>query len=167
MRSYLLPALLALLVVPAACGGGQKAAEAQPTLPPMLIDDRGTTMPLDKAIGLIAYKPWIPPGQVLKYAIIPPLGGEDTPQNDGFAVEYMSGSHAMLLSEWPKQNFTLTFMKAQDITFTPCTIVHYKSDGVAWTTGGKLAMTLQPDGTLAPRDIEAEAKRLIAAGACR
>ncbi len=136
-------------------------------MPPLLIDDRGITMPLDKAVTNINYRPWIPPGQILKYAVIPPLGGNDTPENRGIAVEYMSGTHAMLLSEWPKQNFQLMFMHAQDITFKPCAIVHYKTDGVAWTTQGKLAMTLQPDGNVVPSAVDAEARRLIAAGACR
>jgi hypothetical protein len=104
---------------------------------------------------------------VLKYAVIPPLGDQDTPQNRGIAVEYEQGHVAWLLSEWPKQNFTLLFLKGQDISFTPCTVAHYKSDGVAWTTRGRLAMTLQPDGSVPVRAVEAEARRLIAAGACR
>jgi hypothetical protein len=133
----------------------------------MLIDDRGISMPLEEAVTKIDYRPWIPPGQVLKYAVIPPLGGADTPSNRGIAVEYEVKGTAMLLSEWPKQNFTLLFLRAQDITTKPCEIAHYKLDGVAWTTHGPLAMTLQPDGNVSPKAVEAEARRLLANGACR
>jgi hypothetical protein len=133
----------------------------------MLIDDRGVVMPLQQAVTKISYRPWIPPGHVLKVAVIPPLGDLDTPDHRGIAIEYQSGNRQMLLSEWPKQNFVLLFLHNQDITLTPCTIAHYKIDGVAWTTRSKLAMTLQPDGNVDAKDIVAEAQRLIAAGGCR
>jgi len=155
----------ALLLALMACG--HKAPEPTATLPPMLIDDRGVVMPLEDAVTKISYKPWIPPVQILKYAVIPPLGGADTPATRGIAIEYDNHGSAMLLSEWPKQNFTLLFLHGQDITDRPCVIAHYKSDGVAWTTRGNLAMTLQPDGTLTPKAVEAEARRLIGVGACR
>jgi len=133
----------------------------------MLIDDRGVVMPLQDAVTKISWKPWIAPRQILKFAVIPPLGDLDTPEHRGIAMEYQYGGQAMLLSEWPKQNFTLLFLHGQDITNTPCTIAHYKADGVAWTTKSNLAMTLQPDGNVSPKDVDAEARRLIAAGACR
>ncbi|HVA27489.1 MAG TPA: hypothetical protein VNF68_04880 [Candidatus Baltobacteraceae bacterium] len=155
--------LLAALV---ACGHkGQVSPTA--SLPPLLIDDRGISMPLEDAVTKIAYKPWIPPGQVLKYAVIAPLGGADTPANRGIAVEYEINGSAMLLSEWPKQNFSLLFLRSVDIALQPCVIAHFKSDGVGWTTHGALAMTLQPDGSVTPKAVEAEAHRLIANGACR
>ena len=44
--------------------------------------------------------------------------------------------------------------------------VLFTKDGVAWTTKTKLAMTLQPDGNVNPKDVDAEARRLIAQGAC-
>jgi hypothetical protein len=167
MRPYLKAMLLVLLAAAAACG--HKAADTAPSLPPLLIDDRGISMPLEKLMPKLNYRPWIPPGQVLKYAGIPPLGGAiETPDNDGFAVEYVTpDNHPMLLSEWPKQNFQLQFLHHEDITFTPCHVVFYKSDGVAWTTHGKLAMTLQPDGSMRAKDVEKEANRLIAVGACK
>ena len=155
-----------LLGVLAACARKQDAA-AQPSLPPLLIDDRGIVMPLEQVVTKVSYRPWVPPGDLLKVAVIPPLGGADTPNHRGVAVEYQSGRLAMLLSEWPQQNFTLLFARNQDITFTPCKVVHYKSDGVAWTTRSRLAMTLQPDGSADPKAVENEARRLIAAGACR
>ena len=151
-----------------ALAGCHKGPPPPPPLPPLMIDDRGVVLPLADAVTKIAYRPWIPPGvQVLKYAVIPPLGGDDTPQNRGIAIEYENNKVAWLLSEWPKQNFTLLFLKSQDITFAPCGIAHYKPDGVAWTTRGKLAMTLQPDGNVTGAAVEAEARRLIAAGACK
>jgi len=168
MRS-LRPLLISVLLVLAlaGCHRGQ-AAPASPSLPPLMIDDRGVVMPLEEAVTKIAYRPWIPSGvQTLKYAVIPPLGEQDTPANRGVAIEYEDNHIAWLLSQWPKQNFTLLFLRGQDITYAPCTVAHYKPDGVAWTTRGKLAMTLQPDGSVSAKAVEAEARRLIAAGACR
>ncbi len=165
LRPLLISALL--LLVPTACHKGDPAA-AQPSLPPLMIDDRGMVMPLEDAVTKIAYRPWIPPGvQILKFAVIPPLGDMDTPANRGVAIEYEDNHVAWLLSQWPKQNFTLLFLKGQDITYSPCTVAHYKPDGVAWTTRGKLAMTLQPDGSVSAKAVETQARRLIAAGACR
>ncbi len=133
----------------------------------MLIDDRGIVMPLEQAVTKISYRPWIPPRTILKYAVIPPLGDLDTPAHRGVAMEYRYKNTAMLLSEWPKQNFTLLFLHNVNITSTPCTIAHYKADGVAWTTHGNLAMTLQPDGSVDPQAVDAEARSLIATGGCR
>ena len=133
-----------------------------------MIDDRGVVMPLEQAVTKIAYRPWVPTSaQVLKFAVLPPLGNNDTPANRGVAIEYEDNHTAWLLSQWPKQNFTLLFLKGQDITYSPCTVAHYKPDGVAWTTRGKLAMTLQPDGSVSAKAVETEARRLIAAGACK
>ncbi len=124
-------------------------------------------MPLHQAVTHISYRPYVPRGaQILAYAVIPPLGDKDTPANRGIAVEYESNRHAWLLSQWPKQNFTLLFLHGNNISDAPCTIAHYKKDGVAWTTRGTLAMTLQPDGNATAASVDAEARRLFAAGAC-
>jgi hypothetical protein len=155
-----------VLFLVAACHHGASDAAPSP-LPSMLIDDRGVVMALTDVVTKISYSPWVPPRTVYKYAVIPPLGDLDTPDHRGIAFEYAYGKTAMLLSEWPKQNFTLLFLHGDDLTFSPCKIAHYKADGVAWTTHGKLAMTLQPDGNVDPRAIEREARALIAAGACR
>ena len=156
----------ALLATLAGCGHPAKATPLQASLPPLLIDERGVAMPLEQVVTKIAYRPWVPPRQALKFAVIPPLGDEDTAEHRGVAVEYVAGRQPMLLSEWPKQNFTLLFLHNQDIALKPCTVVHYKADGVAWTSRRNLAMTLQPDGTSDPKNVEIEAGRLIAAGAC-
>ncbi|MDQ2866402.1 MAG: hypothetical protein M3R51_09265 [Candidatus Eremiobacteraeota bacterium] len=132
----------------------------------MLIDGRGIVMPRQVALGKIDYRPWLPHEHIYKFAVIPPLGDLDTPNHRGIAVEYQDGRAAMLLSQWPKQNFSLLFLRNKDVSASPCTVAHYKADGIAWTTHGKLAMTLQPDGSADPRSVEKEARRLIAAGAC-
>jgi hypothetical protein len=168
MRRLRLLFSCAFLVAVAACGHkADPAPQAEASQPAMLIDDRGVVMPLDQAVTKINYRPWIPPRQILKFAVIPPLGDLDTPDHRGVAIEYQNGNTAMLLSQWPKQNFTLLFLHGEDISFVPCKPVHYKQDGVAWTTRGKLAMTLQPDGNVNPKDVDSEAQRLIAAGGCR
>lgn len=163
-RSLLIGALVLF-----ALGGCHKAQPAQaPSLPPLLIDVRGVVMPFEQAVTKISYRPYVPPSaQILAYAVIPPLGNEDTPAHRGIAIEYESGRHAWLLSQWPKQNFSLLFLRGKNITDAPCTIAHYKKDGVAWTTRGALAMTLQPDGSVTAQAVDAQARRLIAAGACR
>ncbi|MDP9025381.1 MAG: hypothetical protein M3N13_08415 [Candidatus Eremiobacteraeota bacterium] len=166
MRPYRLFLSCALLVGLAACNRAA-GAQAQATLPSMLIDDRGVVMPLEQAAGKIDYRPWVPPNQILKFAVIPPLGDADTPKHRGIAIEYEGANQAMLLSEWPKQKFSLILLHNQDVSASPCTIAHYKADGIAWTTRGRLAMTLQPDGNAEPKTVEKEARRLIAAGACQ
>jgi len=167
LRSLFACALLVSVAVACHRGAGPGGSAQPSPLPSMLIDDRGIVMPLTEAVTKIDYRPWIPPRSIYKYAVIPPLGDLDTPDHRGIAIEYAYGKTGMLLSEWPKQNFTLLFLHGDDITFTPCKIAHYKADGVAWTTRGKLAMTLQPDGSVDPRAVDTEARALIAAGACR
>jgi hypothetical protein len=102
----------------------------------------------------------------MAYAVLPPLGNADTDQTRGIGIEYASGHDALLLSEWPKQNFSIAFRKG-DPALRPCVATHYSSQAVAWTTPGGLVMTLQPDGAVPPVDIDREAARLIRAGACR
>src|SRR5215469_1484481 len=166
LRPLLISALILLAM--AGCHRGGTAVAGAPSLPPLMIDDRGIVLPLDEVVTKVAYRPWVPvSAQVLKFAVIPPLGDNDTPAHRGVAVEYEDSHVAWLLSQWPKQNFTLLFLRGQDITYSPCSVAHYKPDGVAWTTRGKLAMTLQPDGSVSAKVVEAEARRLIAAGACR
>jgi len=72
----------------------------------------------------------------------------------------------MLLSEWPKQGFSIGFGKRETV-LVPCTPTHYSTTNLAWTTPGGLVMTLQPDGTVEQSAVENEALRLIRAGACR
>ena len=165
MNQRLVVAALALFAF-AACGHKDSPPPATPA-PPMMIDDRGIVMPLEQAVTKISYKPWIPPGQVLKIAVIPPLGGDDTPANRGVATEYQQGPTMWLLSEWPKQGFALVFLRGKDITIDNCQLGRFKADGVAWTTKGKLAMTLQPDGAASPSEVDKEAKRLMSVGACK
>ncbi len=161
---------IAAAVLACALAGCAHRSGANPapsaSLPPMLIDQRGITMPLEDAVKKIGFKAFLPPGQILAFAVIPPLGGNDTRENRGLAAEYVSGRVAMLLSEWPKQNFTLAFPR-KDLTSTPCELAKYSETGFAWTSRGGLAMTLQPDGNVNSGAIEAEARRLIGAGACK
>ena len=132
----------------------------------MLIDERGTTMPLEQVVTHIAFRPFVPSPQVLAYAVLPPLGGLDTNANRGIGIEYLSGSTAMLLSEWPKQQFSVAFGQGQ-AGVANCTPVHYSAQALAWTTPRNVVMTIQADGSAAPATVEAEAHRLIRRGACR
>jgi hypothetical protein len=160
----LLAAALVLLILP---GCHRSAPARRRSIPPLLIADRGVVMSLDQAMTKVAYQPYVPAGtEVLAYAVIPPLGDKDAPATRGIAIEYERARRTWLLSQWPKQNFILLFLHGNNITDSPCTVAHYKVDGVAWTTRGSLAMTLQPDGTIPAAAVDAEARRLIAAGAC-
>ncbi len=157
-------AIALLMLVPlAACA---RKAEPVSTPPPLLIDQRGTTMPLTEAITHVAFKPFIPAQQVLAYAVLPPLGDVDTDAHRGLGIEYVVNGESMLLSQWPKQDFTIAF--GRDVAdIAPCTIAHYKNDGVAWLTPHDVVATLQPDGNVAPSTVDNEARRLMRAGACR
>lgn len=157
----------AVLVFALAACGHKDAAPVATEAPPMMIDDRGFVMPLEQVVTKVNYKPWLPPGQIQKFAVIPPLGGLDTPSSRGVAMEYQNGSTLWLLSQWPKQGFQMVFLRGKDITVDACQPGRFKTDGVAWTTKGKLAMTLQPDGAASPTEVDREAKRLMTAGACK
>jgi hypothetical protein len=153
------------LALVAACARHNQAPVATP--PPMLIDDRGTAMPLEKAVGHIVFRPYMPSNQILAYAVLPPLGDLDTDQHRGLGIEYVSNNHAMLLSQWPKQDFMIAFAHSVGQQLPPCTLAHYKADGAAWLTNGNVVMTLQPDGSVSPSVVDDEARRLMRAGACR
>ncbi len=155
----------AALLVLAACA--HRTPQTAPTaVPTMLIDSRGIVMPLREAVGKIGFRPYLPRDPVLAIAVIPPLGGADTTASRGIAVEYLSGRAHLVLSEWPRGSFDLSFGR-KDITFDPCTPVAYAPNEYAWTTRTGLAMTLQPDGEPPASGILGEARRLIALGACR
>ena len=152
------------LVLFAACARHADAPKATP--PPMLIDDRGTSMPLEQAITHVVFRPFIPAEQILGYAVLPPLGDLDTDAHRGLGIEYVSNNRAMLLSQWPKQDFVIAFARSMG-EIGPCTLGHYKVDGAAWLTSSNVVMTLQPDGSVSPTVVDDEARRLMRAGACR
>lgn len=161
---HLLAAAAALIAL-VACGH-QGKTEPAASLPPMMIDDRGKVMPLEEAVKVIGFRPYLPPGQILAIAVIPPLGDLDTVANRGLAIEYVTGRQPMLLSEWPnKQGYRLNFLGA-DITTTPCKMAHFKINGPAWTTRRGLLITLQPDGNVDAKTVDAEARRLMRLGGC-
>lgn len=161
MRRILIAAAIAL----SACGGQQRStAGADATTPPLLIDGRGRTMPLEQVVTHVAFRPYVP-AQAIAFAVLPPLGNVDTNEHRGMGVEYQAGGKAMLLSEWPRQGFTIQFGHSGPLG--ECRPEHYSTTSVAWTTPDKLVMTLQPDGPVDATDVDREAQRLIAAGACR
>ncbi|HZY98515.1 MAG TPA: hypothetical protein VFE36_02995 [Candidatus Baltobacteraceae bacterium] len=160
MRRILIAAAIAL----SACGGGHKQeAAADASAPPLLIDGRGTIMPLEKAVTHIAFRPYVP-AQAIAFAVLPPLGDLDINDHRGLGVEYQAGRNAMLLSEWPKQGYTIQFGRSGILR--ECQAEHYSTTAVAWTTPGNLLLTLQPDGPVDGAEVNREAQRLIRAGAC-
>jgi hypothetical protein len=156
---------MAALLALCACAGAHKKAGPAVTPPPILLDQRGTIMPFQKAVTHISFRPFVP-SQVLAYAVLPPLGGDDTDANRGLGIEYGAGRTAMVFSQWPKQRFAIAFGHG-GTTMETCTIAHYSPQAVAWTTPAGVVMTLQPDGNASPATIDREAQRLIRAGACR
>lgn len=161
MRRILIAAAIVLL---SACAGQKHPVDADASAPPLLIDGRGTTMPLEQVVTHIGFRPYVP-AQAIAFAVLPPLGGSDTDGHRGIGVEYQAGRNAMLLSEWPKQGYTIQFGRSGVLGV--CRPEHYSTTSVAWTTPGKLVMTLQPDGPVDATDVDREAQRLIGTGACR
>ena len=155
--------LIAAAIVLSACGGQKHVATSEASTPPLLIHGRGTTMPLEQAVIHITFRPYIP-AQAIAFAVLPPLGDVDTNDHRGLGVEYQAGRGAMLLSEWPKQRFTIQFGHSGMLSV--CRPVHYSTTSVAWTTPGNLVMTLQPDGPVDTSEVDREAQRLVRAGAC-
>jgi hypothetical protein len=160
MRRCLAIAVIAL----SACGGAKQAPPPSASAPPLLIDGRGTAMPLEQAVTHIAFRPYVP-DQAMAFAVLPPLGDLDTNEHRGIGVEYLAGHTAMLLSQWPKQRYPIEF--GHSGVLVDCHPVHYSTTSVAWTTPGNLVMTLQPDGPADGAAVDREALRLIRAGACR
>jgi hypothetical protein len=158
MRRVLIAAAIAL----SACGG-QKHPASDASAPPLLIDRRGITMPLEQAVTHIAFRPYVP-AQAIAFAVLPPLGDVDNNAHRGLGIEYQAGHDAMLLSEWPKQGFSIEF--GHGGALSECRPEHYSTTSVAWTTPGNLVMTLQPDGPVDASEVDREALRLIRAGAC-
>ena len=161
MRRFGIVALMLLAL--AAC---EKKAEDAATPPPALIDQRGTTMPFEKAITHISFKPYIPTDQITAYAVLPPLGDIDNDAHRGVGIEYVVGGNSMFISQWPKQGYTIAFGSEVGAVGN-CKPVHYMTNGVAWVTPHDVVVTLQPDGNVAPSTIDTEARRLVRAGACR
>ena len=159
-----------LLVFLTACAvkephAAQSASPSPSAAPTPLINARGVTMPLEKAVHEIAFRPFIPRAQISAFAAIPPLGGTDTRESHGLAIEYNRDGHTLLLSQWPRGNFDIAIGGA-DATHRPCAPVAYSAGGLLWTTRNGLVMTLQPDGTVAASSLALEARRLLHAGAC-
>lgn len=166
MRTTLcLGALLVAAVLGGCAAKGTAHQVATASLPPMLIDTRGVTMPLEQIVTKIAYRPYIPRVQGLQFAVIPPLSGTDTPDRRGIAIEYAAGKNAMLLSEWPSQHLPVTF-DGVNVVLRPCTAERFDKSSIAWSSRNGLVMTLQPDGALPAGAVAAEAHRLMASGAC-
>ena len=155
-----IPALLCVLLTAAACAKKAEQPRSAQTPAPvstLLIESKGVTMPLGLAVRSLHFRPFIPSGQILQVAVIPPLN-VDEQRNHGIAIEYAASSHALLLSQWPRAG--------AGITARPCAPVAYKADGLLWATRNGLVMTLQPDGTIDASRLAREARRLLLGGAC-
>lgn len=147
-------------------GGCARAAHPKPTPPPLLIDQRGTTMPFREAVKHIAFRPLIPSPQVLAYAVLPPLGGPDTDAHRGLGIEFVAHGQALLLSQWPKGTFAVGFGHGGGPTAS-CRLARYSPTGWAWITPQAIVTTLQPDGNVDARFVAAEARALMDGDSCR
>ncbi|HEY8313752.1 MAG TPA: hypothetical protein VIG51_06220 [Candidatus Baltobacteraceae bacterium] len=163
MRVYVIAAAFLFL---GACARADRAPGPAATARPLLIEGKGVTMPLEDAVRQIAFRSFVPTSALAAVAVIPPLGNADTHENRGIAFEYAAGGGAMLLlSQWPAQDFGLVVGPA-DLNARRCSPVRYAADAVIWSTRSALVMTLQPDGKVSPGRVAAEARRLLARGAC-
>ncbi|MEO6913790.1 MAG: hypothetical protein ABI182_07215 [Candidatus Baltobacteraceae bacterium] len=165
MRPLTQIAFAASLVIAAACSRPAAIRPAPQSSPTILISNRGVSMSLESAVQKISFRPLLPSSNISHVAVIPPLGGEDTLQNRGIAIEYTAGGTTLLLSEWPRQKFTLTVGQS-DLGASPCAVKAYKTDGAIWITRAGVVMTLQPDGVVRAERVFTEAARLVKTGNC-
>ena len=165
MRAQRIFPALAIIVALSACAHRPTVTATPPQQQQQLIESRGVVMSLAQAMQKVTFRPYLPPGRILTFAVIPPLGGADTPAHRGIAIEYTAQRNHLLLSQWPRQSFKLA-IGTTEITHHPCAIVHYSVTKVMWATHSNLVMTLQPDGRVRPAIIDAQARRLLALGAC-
>ncbi len=150
------------LAVLVACGARQPAPSPTPSATPMLIDDRGVTMPLTKVMTQTRLHPFLPVATHQVYAVIPPLGGRDTRATRGIAIEY-DGYHGsrVLLSEWPAQTFSIRF-GTHNVSGNPCSLVEYDPGRFAFSTRQGLVATVQGDGGSRRADVKASAEAAMA-----
>lgn len=169
MRTKLLLALVLLAFMTPGCGAikdrlhRSTAPEPTPT-PDTLVSHLGISTPFTKAVRGIAFRPYLPARQFLDVALVAPLNGDDVRENRGIAIEYVAGGQALVLSQWPMHGDIQ--LGQQQLGASPCTLIKIKATSVMWTTRSRLLMTLQPDGKIKPSRIFAEARRLLARGAC-
>lgn len=155
-RDAIAVTLAALLLC--SCGNGAGETKAARTPPPLLAAQRGVVMPYERARREIVFRPMIPSAQIVAVAAIPGLGHDDAPRTRGIAFEYARKGRAMLLSEWPRQNFRI----AQTCRPTP-----FVDGALMWATGKtSLVMTLQTDGPADRSALNEEARRLTTSAAC-
>ena len=149
------------IVALAACGSKQPAAQPTPTPKPLLIDDRGIVMPLDKVMRQVAFRPYLPMQGRQVFAALPPLGGADTRATRGLGVEYSGKNGAQVVrSEWPAQSFTIRFGK-HDLSASPCTLAEYDPGKFAFTTKTNLVETVQGDTGSSRADVQASAQEAL------
>ncbi len=154
-------AVLAFAVL-VACGARQPAPSPTPSATPMLIEDRGVTMPLAKVMTQTRLHPFLPLAEHQVYAVLPPLGGPDKPSTRGIAIEYdgQHGAH-VLLSEWPTQTFAIRF-GTHNVSGNPCSLVEYDSGKFVFSTHQGLIATIQGDGGSSRADVKASAEAAMA-----
>ena len=164
----------------------------EPTPPNTLVGQRGVTMPYRKALGEIAFHPFVPSNRLLEVAVLPALKGDEDVRGKrnphwGIGFEYRPAKVRYALSEWPQNSAPLGFGAGRRLQENGCSMTVYKPDGVLWTSKHGLAMTLQQavprppppkeEGKETPkplpterpastRDVVNEARRLARIGAC-
>lgn len=159
-------ALAIAAIATAACSHNGENEAAKKTPPPLLAAQRGVVMPLAAAVREIRFRPYVPAGQLLAVAAIPGLGGNDAPATRGIAFEYAHRGRALLLSEWPRQEFDVA-VGSTPVARTPCVPVAISKNAVIWAARrAQIVISLQPDGDADRKFIDDEARRLITRGAC-
>jgi hypothetical protein len=111
-----------------------------------------------QARGEIAFAPVVPSSQLLAVAALPGLGHDDSQRTHGIAFEYARKGHALLLREWPRQDFKVGAI---------CRPQRYDGGTVIWTTRkASLVFALTLDGPAQPSVLDEEARRLTTGAAC-
>ncbi|GEM_PF-1527327 len=171
MNARTLAALFGALL----CAGTAVPAPAQlpigPVVPASPLGRRGFVTDRATAERAIAFRPFVSGDPVSEVALLPPFHGAQISANEGIGYAYAHAGGSWTLLEWPRRGGTLEAFPR--LPAEPgCSDVYAiggktKPHGVAWTTPHGLVLALSAEGTVDPRAILAEFRRLVRRGACR
>jgi hypothetical protein len=162
---FLIASLLLAVAAPALAASAPSPTPRSPLAHRGFVTDRAT------AEHAIAFRPFIPAGELEAVALEPPFHGAQVSANEGIAYAYRHAARTWILTEWPQNGGSIAQFATLGEVQPRCGALHAVGGsthprGVVWTTPRGLVMSLLPDGTADRRTLVAEWRRLIRRGAC-